>query len=263
MFDARNVLLRKAYERFVPDDDFGEFTRSNGYWLEDYALYMAIKDSREGRSWTEWEEELRDRQPSAVQAIREELASEIQYYRFKQYKFYTQWDKLKRYANDKGIQIIGDMPIYVAFDSSDAWANPLLFQFDEHNQPVAVAGCPPDYFAPKDSSGVIRCIAGSITGKPDTAGGYRGCSTVCACTMWSASTISVDLTSTIRYPSETRLRNSGHWEKGPGLELFHALKEKVDNLSVIAEDLGFLTDSVLQLVKDTRIPRNEGAGVCI
>lgn len=254
VFDARNVLLRKAYERFVPDDDFGEFTRSNGYWLEDYALYMAIKDSREGRSWTEWEEELRDRQPSAVQAIREELASEIQYYRFKQYKFYTQWDKLKRYANDKGIQIIGDMPIYVAFDSSDAWAYPLLFQFDEHNQPVAVAGCPPDYFAPK----------GQLWGNPLYSWEYHretGYS-------WWVQRMqhSLRLYDVVRVdhfrgfdeyysvPFGNETAEFGHWEKGPGLELFHALKEKVDNLSVIAEDLGFLTDSVLQLVKDTGYP---------
>ena len=147
--ESRDVLLRKAYSRFNPGEDFGDFVRENGFWLEDYALYMAFKGSHEGEPWTEWEEELRDRHPGPIQNERMKLADEIQYYRFVQYKFYQQWDRLKQYANDRQIQIIGDMPIYVSFDSADAWSNPLLFQFNEKNQPIAVAGCPPDYFAPK------------------------------------------------------------------------------------------------------------------
>lgn len=251
---SRHVLLRKAYERFSPDESFGEFVRENGFWLEDYALYMALKESHDGEAWTEWEEELRDRHPGPIQNERMKLAAEIQYYRFVQYKFYEQWDRLKKYANERNIQIIGDMPIYVSFDSSDAWANPLLFQFNERNQPIAVAGCPPDYFAPQ----------GQLWGNPLYSWEYHR---ETGYSWWiSRMQHSLRLYDVVRIdhfrgfdeyysvPFGDKTAEFGHWEKGPGLELFHALKEKVENLSVIAEDLGFLTESVIQLVKDTGYP---------
>ena len=152
------------------------------------------------------------------------------------------------------IQIIGDMPIYVSFDSADAWSNPLLFQFNEKNQPLPWRDVRRTILRQRVSCGAIRCIAGSITGKQATVGGFPGCSTACVFTMWCVSTISAALTSIILCLLEKRQQNFGHWEKGPGLELFRALQEKVENLQVIAEDLGFLTESVIQLVKDTGYP---------
>ena len=149
IYESRFQVLRKAFARWDAgrDKEFGTFVRENGFWLEDYCLYMAIKNELGGIGWNEWPKELKNRHPKAMQEARERLAEEIQFYRFQQHWFYKQWCWLKTYANNNGVKIVGDVPIYVAFDSADAWANPLLFQFDEENKPLAVAGCPPDGFS--------------------------------------------------------------------------------------------------------------------
>ena len=147
IYFSRFDILRKAFYRFQPNEDFAAFVEENSFWLEDYSLYMAIKNSCGGISWSEWDEDLKHRNPDALARKREELADEIQFFRFQQYEFRKQWKKLKTYANENGIRIIGDIPIYVAFDSADTWANPQLFQFDKEGTPIAVAGCPPDAFS--------------------------------------------------------------------------------------------------------------------
>ena len=147
IYRSRFKALKKAYDRFEKNEDYNDFVNENSYWLEDYALYMAIKDRNNGVSWKEWEAPLRDREESALARAREELAEEIDFYRFQQYEFDKQWKKLHAYANAQGVKIIGDIPIYVAFDSADTWASPQLFQFDENNNPTGVAGCPPDAFS--------------------------------------------------------------------------------------------------------------------
>lgn len=254
VYQARKELLHKAYRRFVPGDSFGEFVREQGHWLEDYALYMAVKDSCGGAGWNQWEEGLKERHPSAIQQAREELADAHNYYRFQQFKFYEQWSRLKSYANEKGIQIIGDMPIYVAFDSADAWANPLLFQFNEHKDPVAVAGCPPDGFSP----------SGQLWGNPLYSWEYHR-ETEYA---WWVQRMqhSFRLYDVVRIdhfrgfdeyysiPYGDKTAEFGHWEKGPGMELFHALRERLGTMDVIAEDLGFLTENVLQMVRESGFP---------
>ena len=176
MYNSRFRLLRKAYERYncEEDADFQEFVKKHSFWLEDYCLYMAIKNEQDNIGWNEWPKELKVRDPQAMDQAKERLADEIQFYRFQQYWFYKQWSALKTYANKKGVEIIGDLPIYVAFDGADAWANPLLFQFDEENQPVAVAGCPPDAFFPQQvSCGEILFITGVIIKRQDISGGSR------------------------------------------------------------------------------------------
>jgi 4-alpha-glucanotransferase len=256
IYESRYPLLRKAYERYdlSIDPEFGTFVRENGFWLEDYCLYRAIKDDQQGKSWDQWPQGLKDRHPGELQVCREKLADDIQFYRFLQYLFYKQWNWLKNYANENGVRIIGDLPIYVAFDSADTWSNPLLFQFDEENRPVAVAGCPPDYFAPK----------GQLWGNPLYSWEYHRATDFSwwvrrmqhCFRMYDVVRIDhfrgFDEYYSIPYGDETA--EFGHWEKGPGLELFRMLKERLGNLPVIAEDLGFLTDSVLQLVKDTGFP---------
>ncbi len=147
IYKSRFLILEKAFERFVPDEDYAGFIEENSYWLDDYCLYMAVKKQQKDVSWSEWPKELKDRVPEVLEAKKEELKKEIEFYRFLQYLFAVQWKKLKAYANEQGIEIIGDIPIYVAFDSADTWAHPELFQFDEENQPLAVAGCPPDAFS--------------------------------------------------------------------------------------------------------------------
>ena len=149
IYNSRFLLLRKAYDRAETEsnEEYQEFLKQQNHWIWDYALFMAIKDSQKGISWAEWPREFQDHDSDAVKKARQELDREVGFYCFQQYLFHRQWMKLKEYANQKGIGIIGDVPIYVAPDSADAWADPGLFQFDENYLPVAVAGCPPDAFS--------------------------------------------------------------------------------------------------------------------
>lgn len=149
LYIERNRLLRLAYSRsdIGHNEAFLRFCEKNQWWLDDFALFMAVKERFEGRPWIEWAEDIRLRWQNAMDYYRRELYYEVEYYKYLQFKFDEQWSKLKTYANSKGIQIIGDIPIYVALDSADAWANPGLFQLDEENIPTAVAGVPPDGFS--------------------------------------------------------------------------------------------------------------------
>lgn len=256
VYESRFLVLRKAFSRWdaQKDPEFGTFVRENGYWLEDYCLYMAVKNDLGGIGWTQWPRELKNRHPGALQEARERLGEELQFYRFQQYWFYKQWCWLKTYANNNGVKIVGDVPIYVAFDSADAWANPLLFQFDEENQPLAVAGCPPDGFS----------ATGQLWGNPLYSWEYHRNTEYSWWIQRMAHCMEIydvvridhfrgfDEYYSIPYGDATA--EYGHWEKGPGLELFRVLKEKLPNLEVIAEDLGFLTDTVLEMVQETGFP---------
>ena len=145
LHDHRLALLRKAYERsnIAQDEEYQEFLKNNNWWLSDYALFMALKNFFGDVAWTSWPQDIRLRWGYSLDYYREKLYFDIEFQQYLQFKFFQQWLKLKKYANDKGIQIIGDMPIYVSLDSSDVWANPELFQLDENNTPTAIAGCPP------------------------------------------------------------------------------------------------------------------------
>ena len=158
IFLSRFKILRVAFERshIEEQEAFQEFVKKNSYWLEDYALYMAIKDSKDGVKWSEWQEDLKSRRLETLEEYREKLKEDVLFYKFQQYLFTVQWKKLKKYANDREIRIIGDIPIYVAYDSADTWANQELFQLDGEGQPINVAGCPPDAF----------CETGQLWGNP-------------------------------------------------------------------------------------------------
>ena len=256
MYEVRFQLLRRAYERssVYEEKEFADFCWMNGWWLEDYALFMAVKGRFEGRSWNEWADDIRLRLPNALDYYRKEQYYEIEFYKYIQYKFSQQWMKLKRYANDNGISIIGDIPIYVAFDSADTWANPELFQLDENNVPTAVAGCPPDAFS----------ATGQLWGNPLYRWDYHAQTGY----GWWVKRISncfnlydvvridhfrgFDEYYSIPYGDETA--ENGHWEKGPGMDLFRTIESHLGQKQIIAEDLGFMTDSVRQLVKDSGYP---------
>ncbi len=259
MYGSRYLILEKAYESALEDgleelEDYQIFLKENKYWLKDYALYMAVKASFENACWTEWDEDIRLREPAAVKYYSKEHEYEIHFYYFQQYYFAKQWKALKTYANEKGIEIIGDIPIYVAFDSADTWANPELFQLDEENLPVGVAGCPPDAFSE----------TGQLWGNPLYDWDYHK-ETKYA---WWMKRIAhcYELYDVVRidhfrgfdeywfvpYGDETA--KNGRWCAGPGFELFKMMKKKLGDVQVIAEDLGFLTESVLQLVEDTGFP---------
>ncbi len=253
---SRSKMLKEAFENSSVKDSkaFKDFVKENDFWLPDYALYMAVKDSYEGNSWAEWDDDIRLRKADAIARYREELKEEIQFYEFQQYLFASQWAKLKKYANDNGIMIIGDIPIYVAFDSADAWANPELFQFDENCMPTGVAGCPPDAFS----------ATGQLWGNPlyrwedHKETGYAWWMQRIAYCYKLYDVIRIDhfrgFDEYYNIPFGDDTAEFGKWEKGPGYDLFKVMKEKLGDKPVIAEDLGFLTPSVIKLVKRTGYP---------
>lgn len=256
LYENRFKLLRKAYERanVGEDQEFEAYRRENAWWLDDYALFMAVKDRFDGVAWNEWEEDIRLRWSNAMDYYRRELYYEIEFYSYLQFVFMKQWKKLKNYANINGIEIIGDIPIYVAFDSADAWANPELFQFDAENLPTAVAGCPPDGFS----------ADGQLWGNPLYRWDYHRetgfdwwIRRIAYCSeLYDVVRIDhfrgFDEYYSIPY-GDTTARN-GHWEKGPGIALFEAAKNRLGELNIIAEDLGYITDSVKKLVADSGFP---------
>lgn len=256
IYQGRFSLLKKAYERsnIATNLEFQRFVEENAFWLEDYSLYMAIKDSLEGINWIEWEESLRLRDPETITEYREKLWPEIECYQFQQYYFAKQWKKLKAYANEKGIEIVGDIPIYVALDSADAWANPDLFQLEETGEPKAVAGCPPDAFS----------ATGQLWGNPlyrwdyHKKTGYDWWMRRIGYCYQLYDVLRIDhfrgFDEYYAIPYGDKTAEHGHWEKGPGMDLFRVMKERLGEKAVIAEDLGFLTESVLQLVKETGFP---------
>ncbi len=259
IYFSRFKALKKAWGRAMERGlgnraKYLDFVERNRYWLEDYALFMAVKDFFGGVCFLEWDEDIRLRKKKALARYREKLEAEIDFYRFQQYLFWEQWSALKGYANKKGIEIVGDIPIYVAFDSADTWANPRLFLLDEEGKPIGVAGCPPDVFA----------VTGQLWGNPLYDWKYHRKTEY----KWWIQRIAYcyELYDIVRidhfrgfdaywfvpYGDETA--ENGHWEKGPGYELFGTLKKTVGKKPVIAEDLGFLTDSVVKLVKKTGYP---------
>ena len=256
IYKSRFRLLKEAFDNSHIEEDarFQEFVQKNAYWLEDYALYMAVKDGFRGICWAAWEDDIKLRTPAAMDKYRRKYASEIAFYQFQQYLFQVQWEKLKTYANDNGIKIIGDIPIYVAFDSSDAWANPELFQFDEDCEPVAVAGCPPDAFS----------ATGQLWGNPlynwehHKETGYAWWMQRLAACFERYDVVRIDhfrgFDAYYAIPYGEPTAEHGHWEQGPGYDIFRAMKEKLGEKEVIAEDLGFLTPSVIELVKKSGYP---------
>lgn len=255
VYNARFDVLRKAFKRFDNSTaDYKAFLERTKQWLDDYALFMAVKNKFDGKSYSEWDEDIKTRQKAAVEKYTQECRDEIDFYKFQQYYFAKQWTELKAYANKNGVEIIGDIPIYVAFDSSDTWANPELFQFDENLQPVAVAGCPPDAFS----------ATGQLWGNPLYRWDYHKETNY----EWWVRRIAYcyELYDVVRIdhfrgfdeyysiPFGDPTAEFGHWEQGPGFDLFKVIKEKLGKKNVIAEDLGFLTDTVIKLVKKTGFP---------
>ena len=256
IYENRFKMLRKAFLRADLKNDraYAKFCRTNRFWLEDYALYMAVKNSFGGKSFIEWDEPIRKRDKKTVGIYREKYSEQVEFYMFLQYKFAAQWKALKEYANKKGIGIIGDIPIYVAFDSADTWASPELFRFDENGFPTAVAGCPPDGFS----------ATGQLWGNPlydwqyHKKTGYKWWIRRIKHCFELYDVVRVDhfrgFDSYFAIPYGDKTAQFGKWEKGPGYELFAAIKNELGDVDMIAEDLGFLTGSVIRLVKRSGYP---------
>ncbi|MDR1253085.1 MAG: 4-alpha-glucanotransferase [Treponema sp.] len=254
LYRRREPLLRKACERFKPDAAFNEFYSHNTFWLEDYCLFMALKKKNKGRSWLLWNERLRFRNNAVLTAERRRLAIDIQYHSFVQYMAYTQWMAIKEYARGLGIFIIGDMPIYVAIDSADTWANSEYFQLDENKRPIRVAGCPPDPFS----------AGGQLWGNPLY---HWELMAQTGFTWWlSRLRLSLELYDVVRidhfrgfesfYAIDASAHDArgGEWVKGPGLAFIDAVNRELPDAAIIAEDLGYLTPNVKAMLKASGYP---------
>ena len=265
LYRWKPALLEKAYRCFeaLPSGslraDFNAFRSSNASWLEDFALFMALKESHGGAPWTEWPAPLRTRQPGALADARSLLAARISSVAFSQFLFFRQWNALRDYAHSKNVKIIGDVPIFVAMDSADVWANPDLFYLDEAGKPTVVAGVPPDYFS----------LTGQLWGNPlyrwekHKDSGYA---------WWiervSASLKTVDIVRIDHFrgfagywevPGGAPTAEKGRWAPGPGPALFHAIQKALASssgagLPIIAEDLGVITPDVVKLRDSFHLP---------
>lgn len=253
IYNHRYTLLRKAYERsnITQNENYLRFVNENSWWLSDYALFMAVKERFGGVEWTQWAEDIRLRWDFAMDYYRKELYFEIEFQQYMQFKFFEQWYYLKRYANERGIQIVGDIPIYVAMDSADTWAHPELFQLNEQNIPYAVAGCPPDGFS----------ADGQLWGNPlyrweyHKNTGYDWWVSRLAYCFRLYDVVRIDhfrgFDEYFSIPYGAESAKTGHWEKGPGIELFRCIEQCLGWHEVIAEDLGYVTDSVRRLVQES------------
>ena len=252
-FPLLHLAMERGWERDA--DKVKAFSEENDAWLPDYALFMALKRHFGMNAWTEWpDEDIRLRRPEAVARYREELADDIRLFTYIQYLFFRQWEALRAYAHEKGIGIIGDLPIYVAMDSADVWADPRAFQLDERNVPAEVAGVPPDYFT----------ADGQLWGNPlydwdaMKADGYTWWIRRIAGASRLYDILRIDhfrgLESYWAVPYGETTAKVGRWVKGPGMDLMNVLTEKFPNIQFIAEDLGYLTPEVRQLLEDSGLP---------
>ena len=260
IYNQKYPLLRKAYENFKSSDNhemrenLEDFKRENASWLNDYSLYISLKNHFNGLPWNEWAHDIKNREHGAMEHYRNELADDIEYHNFIQFLFFKQWGDVKRYANENGIKIIGDIPIFVAADSSDAWANPEIFLFDEERKPVKVAGVPPDYFS----------ATGQLWGNPL----YNWQKLKETNYSWWVERVRANLSTcdiiridhfrgfeaywAVPYGDDTAI--NGQWEPGPGIDLFNAIKSQLGELPIIAEDLGLMTQGVIDLREATGFP---------
>ena len=256
IYNNRFKVLRKAFDRFKTGDmtDFNAFLHENEMWISNYALFMSIKDANNGISWLEWDEGLRKRDPHALWEFKSSHEEDVLFWEFVQFKFFEQWKALKKYANGSGISIVGDIPIYVALDSAEVWVYPDLFELDSNLMPTAVAGCPPDAFSP----------TGQLWGNPlynwerHKEFNYN----------WWVERIrsATSLYDIVRIdhfrgfegyyaiPYGDATAEHGEWLKGPGIDLFTAVKKELGELPIIAEDLGFLTEDVHKLLSKSGFP---------
>jgi 4-alpha-glucanotransferase len=250
--------LHQAYERFKTNgnerDLYEDFCKKNRAWLDDFALFVAIKNAQNGRAWGEWEKGVRDRNPKDLDKIRRGFPDELELQKFLQYLFFKQWLALKRYCNDKGIQLIGDIPIYVNYDSVDVWTHPELFKLDKEKKPSFVAGVPPDYFSK----------TGQLWGNPiyrwdiHRKTGYR----------WWGQRISHNLiffnylrldhfrgfVGFWEVPATEKTATRGKWVKAPAVDFFNTLLKRFPAQSLIAEDLGVITADVKEVMKRFGFP---------
>jgi len=254
LYQTRPAVFKKAFQAFQGGEAFQAFQQENADWLPDYCLFMALKDENPETLWQQWDEKIKYREPSALAECRKSLKTAVEYHAFLQYQFQRQWGALKAYANQNGIKIIGDIPIYVAADSADMWANPGLFQLDADFRPARVAGCPPDGF----------CADGQTWGNPlydwrvHAKTGYQWWISRIARNLKLFDVLRIDhfrgLESFFAIPANEKTAARGVWERGPGKAFIKVVNEWFDSPPIIAENLGFLTSAADELLEYSGYP---------
>ncbi len=259
IFEWKPALLEKAFRRFTADPGparakFDSFKAENAFWLGDYALFTAIKETYGGGSWDAWPADLRRRDPRALEEARRSLADVIERVAFLQFLFFEQWSQLKNYAAGRGLKIIGDIPIFVAYDSADAWSHPELFYLDEDGKPSVVAGVPPDYFSP----------TGQLWGNPlyrwdvHKASGYAWWLERVRFTLQAVDIVRIDhfrgFAGYWEIPGDAETAVNGRWVPGPGADFFNVMQSRLGDLPIIAEDLGEITPDVIELRDRFNLP---------
>lgn len=257
LMSFKSAVLHKAYLKYTEDfeqGDFHKFCSENKAWLDDYAMYMSLKQHFAKRPWGEWEDDIRLRKPDAMEHYAKLLSSQIEFCKFEQFLFFRQWAELKGYAEKKGIKLFGDMAIYVSMDSSDIWASPHLFMLDKDMRPTKVAGCPPDDFS----------ADGQLWGNPlynwDAMENddYRWWIERIRFSEKLFDIVRIDhfrgFESFYAIPAGSKNARVGEWLKGPGMKLFNAVKKELGEVSLVAENLGFLTDEVNKMLDDSGYP---------
>jgi len=248
----KDQILRRAYELYTKTTDtslrsaFETFAQRQAHWLEDYALFRALKDAHGGVAWNEWE--------PTLESARDELREEVEAHMFYQFLFFRQWFALKTYANERGIQVVGDLPIFVAQDSADVWTNPEQFKLDKNGKPIVVAGVPPDYFS----------STGQLWGNPlynwerMRADGFKWWIERVRATLTVVDIARVDhfrgFAACWEIPGGDKTAERGQWVEAPGKELFTAIRKTLGELPIIAEDLGVITPDVVALREEFGFP---------
>ncbi len=255
----KQKIMSRAYQNFtakggLQTPEYITFCEENARWLNDFALFMAIKNDNGGVAWQYWPEGLKKRDKKAINAFSVANSAEINFYKFLQFYFFKQWNNLMNYAHEKGIKIVGDIPIFVSMDSSDVWSNPDLFYLDGEGNPTVVAGVPPDYFSP----------TGQLWGNPlynydyIKKDNYKYFINKFSHLLNLYDVLRIDhfrgFDSYYAIPHGSPDATGGKWVKGPGIELFNEIKKSLGDVNIVVEDLGFLTDSVRNLLKETGFP---------
>jgi len=256
VYNSRFEILRMAFENsnYANEDAYRQFEQENSYWLDDYSLYMAVKFRFDNNEWATWDYDIKARQPEAIDRYRNELSGDIAFWKFCQYKFFEQWNNLRKYANEKGVEMIGDIPIYVAMDSADVWAHKELFELDEDFKQVNVAGVPPDAFSED----------GQLWGNPlynwpeMERQGFEWWKQRMASNSKLYDYIRIDhFIGVVNYYSikaDCNNAKEGVWREGPGKKLTDAIDSAIGDTKIIAEDLGVVSPAVRELLAKTGYP---------
>lgn len=256
IYNSRVKVLETAFIRsnHQNEKEYKEFCQSNKYWLEDYCLFMAVKSQFDNHEWLLWDDDIKNYQRDAIERYKDFLKDDIEFWAFVQYKFSQQWNKLRKYANSKGIKIIGDIPLYVAMDSADVWAHYEMFELDERKNPVNVAGVPPDLFSEYGQRWGNPLYRWDVMEKDNFTWWKERMKMSAA--LYDVIRIDhfIGIVNYYSIPAECPTAVVGCWKEGPGKKLTDVIIDAVGDAKIIAEDLGVLTQNVVDLIKETGFP---------